>query len=112
MLELMPISDNTKNIPLYVQLYEHIKQWIQNEIIKSGIKLPSKIPLLQLTSYIKSFNHYNFLIIKKRPIIGHYRSLFCIFTYIIITLLNPSNFHIFYILFTLYIYFEVIFYFY
>ena len=42
MLELMPILDNTKNTPLYVQLYEYIKQGIQNETIKPGMKLPSK----------------------------------------------------------------------
>lgn len=42
MLELMPILDSTKNIPLYVQLYEYIKQGIQNETIKPGVKLPSK----------------------------------------------------------------------
>lgn len=42
MLELMPTLDNTKNTPLYVQLYEYIKQEIENETIKPGIKLPSK----------------------------------------------------------------------
>ena len=65
MLELMSISDNTKDIPLYVQLYEYIKQWIQSKTIKLGMKLPSKMPSLQLTSYIQYFNHYNFFIIKK-----------------------------------------------
>lgn len=42
MFELMPTLDNTKDTPLYVQLYEYIKQEIQNGTIKPGIKLPSK----------------------------------------------------------------------
>ena len=42
MFEIMPILDSTKNIPLYVQLYEYIKQQIQNGSIKQETKLPSK----------------------------------------------------------------------
>lgn len=42
MFEIMPILDSTKNIPLYVQLYEYIKQQIQNGSIKQEAKLPSK----------------------------------------------------------------------
>jgi GntR family transcriptional regulator / MocR family aminotransferase len=42
MFEIMPILDKTRSIPLYVQLYEYIKQEIQNGTIKQEAKLPSK----------------------------------------------------------------------
>ncbi|WP_271814608.1 PLP-dependent aminotransferase family protein [Clostridium beijerinckii] len=42
MFEIMPILDSNKNTPLYVQLYEYIKQEIQKGTIKPEMKLPSK----------------------------------------------------------------------
>jgi len=42
MFEVMPILDSSKNSPLYVQLYEYIKQEIKNGTIKPETKLPSK----------------------------------------------------------------------
>lgn len=47
MLELTPVLDNSKDIPLYIQLYEYIKTEIQNDKIKPGTKLPSKRKLSQ-----------------------------------------------------------------
>lgn len=42
MIEIMPMLDCSKNTPLYMQLYEYIKQEIENGTIKSDTKLPSK----------------------------------------------------------------------
>lgn len=42
MFEIMPILDSTKNTPLYLQLYEYIKNQIQNGVIKPETKLPPK----------------------------------------------------------------------
>lgn len=42
MIEIMPIFDYKKKIPLYVQLYEYIKKEIQSGTIKPETKLPSK----------------------------------------------------------------------
>lgn len=42
MFEIMPILDSNKNTPLYVQLYEYIKQEILKGTIKPETKLPSK----------------------------------------------------------------------
>ncbi len=40
MIEIMPIWDYSKNTPLYVQLYEYIKNEIQIGTIKPQAKLP------------------------------------------------------------------------
>lgn len=42
MIEIMPIWDYSKTTPIYVQLYEYIKQEIQIGTIKPEAKLPSK----------------------------------------------------------------------
>ncbi|NMM63628.1 PLP-dependent aminotransferase family protein [Clostridium sp. P21] len=42
MIEIMPIWDYSKNTPLYLQLYEYIKNQIQIGTIKPETKLPSK----------------------------------------------------------------------
>lgn len=47
MLELTPELNSSKDIPLYIQLYEYIKTEIQNDKIKPGTKLPSKRKLSQ-----------------------------------------------------------------
>ncbi|MBU3179022.1 PLP-dependent aminotransferase family protein [Clostridium estertheticum] len=49
MIEIMPIWDYSKKIPLYVQLYEYIKKEIQIGTIKAETKLPSK---RKLASYL------------------------------------------------------------
>lgn len=49
MIEIMPIWDYSKSIPLYVQLYEYIKKEIQIGTIKPETKLPSK---RKLASYL------------------------------------------------------------
>lgn len=42
MIEITPYLDRNKNVPLYIQLYEYIKNEIQIGTIKVGEKLPSK----------------------------------------------------------------------
>lgn len=49
MIEIMPIWDYSKNTPLYVQLYEYIKNEIQIGTIEPETKLPSK---RKLASYL------------------------------------------------------------
>lgn len=50
MIELTPVLNSTSQTPLYVQLYEYIKQEIKVGTISSGTKLPSK---RKLASYLK-----------------------------------------------------------
>lgn len=49
MIEITPIWDESKNTPLYMQLYEYIKREIQKGTIKPDTKLPSK---RKLASYL------------------------------------------------------------
>ena len=47
MFEIMPAFDYTRSVPLYIQLYQYIKEEILNGTIKPGTKLPSKRKLAQ-----------------------------------------------------------------